>query len=89
MSNLPDRAHADAESAVAEALQGYLGYQLNAESCGEVVGAVVEALAGEGLILVRRDDLDAYLGQGTDIARWSEALTRLRAALSEKNEDTR
>lgn len=33
----------------------YLGYRLNAETCGEVVRAVVDDLAGQGLILVRAD----------------------------------
>lgn len=89
MPDLPESAQTAAAIAVETSLEDYLGYGLNAESCDDVVRCVLLALGDEGLILVRRDDLDIALNpnSGADLIREEEAMTGLRAALSEKNED--
>ncbi len=71
-------------------LHDLAGVSVDAHIRDRVVAAIVETFADEGLILVRRDDLGAYLNQRPgNVKRAAEALNRLLAALSEKNEDIR
>lgn len=91
MSSLPESAQHAGESAVAHALRSYLGYGLCAETSGEVVEALLEALEEAGLVVVRADDLHHYLNRegGANMRREVDAMNRLLAAIqSESNEET-
>lgn len=84
MPDLTEDAFKAASIAVERVLRGRLGWGMDAATTDEVVDAVLEAFGDEGLVVVRADDLDAYLnrtGLGENVLREVGALNRLLAAI--------